>query len=322
MARRQIDFCVGWGAWPDEPFADMVRRHCRTRGLSCVFCKDSNVSALVREVEKGATRIVCHLDLCADYEEGGNPYARLAYAVKDSGGFVVNEPDHARLAANKAVLHYRFEKAGIPVPNTVVVRNWERADCALTATEQRQLGRPFIIKPARGCGKQGVATVDNGSVEEIARARRYDKGDDFLLQQLVEPRWFGHHMAWFRVFYVVGEIIICWWDKVTEHYTCTTVEEFQQCHLMPLCEIMGKIARTALMSFFTTELAITGQGSQQRCLAIDYVNDPCDTTLQSHSHCGVPDRVVDRLAERLVEGAWRAKKRLDPAGEHRVWFPA
>jgi hypothetical protein len=322
MARRRIDFCVGWGGWPEEPFADMVRRHCRAHGLSCAFCQDNNVPAMIREVEKGTTRIAFHLDLYADYEESGDRYAKLAYAVKDSGGLVVNEPDHARLAANKAVLHYRFEKAGIPVPYTVVVRNSEPADFTLTATERRKLGRPFIIKPARGYGKQGVAKADNGSVDEIGRARRYDKGDAFLLQQWVEPRWFGHHMAWFRVFYVVGEIIICWWDKVTEHYACTTIEEFDRCNLMPLCKIMGKIARTAGMNFFTTELAITGNGSHQRCFAIDYVNDPCDTTLQSHSHCGVPDPVVDRIAERLVESAWRAKKRLDPAGELRIWFPA
>ena len=299
----------------------MVRQHCRARGLSCVFCQDDNVKTLIRDVEQGATRIAFHLDLSAEYEVIGDPYARLSYAVRDSGGFMVNEPDRARLATNKAVLHYLFDKGGIPVPYTVVVRNWEPPDFTLTATERRRLGRPFIVKPARGFGKQGVATVDDGSVEEICRARRYDRGDDFLLQQLVEPRWFGHHMAWFRVFYVVGEIIICWWDKVTEHYACVTVEEFDECNLMPLCEIMGKIASTAGMNFFTTELAISGNRARQRCVAIDYVNDPCDTTPQSHSHCGVPDRVVNRLAESLVESAWRGKKKLDHVGELRVWLP-
>jgi glutathione synthase/RimK-type ligase-like ATP-grasp enzyme len=159
------------------------------------MCKDASVRQVVNEVESGITRIAFHLDLVAEYEDASDKYARLAYAVRDSGGFTVNEPDHARLAGNKAVVHYRFERAGIPVPYTVVVRNWEPRDFVLTPSERKKLGRPFVIKPARGYGKLGVAVVDGGSVNEMARVRRYDKGDDFLVQQLVEPLWFGHRQA-------------------------------------------------------------------------------------------------------------------------------
>jgi hypothetical protein len=128
-------------------------------------------------------------------------------------------------------------------------------------------------------------------------------------------------MGWFRMFYVLGEVIPCWWDKLTEHYACVTLQDFEQYGLLPLCEIVCQIARAASMNFFTTELAILGRGARRRHLAIDYVNDPCDTTLQSHSHCGVPDRVVSRLSERLAEGAWRAKKGLDASSGRTGWLP-
>lgn len=118
----------------------------------------------------------------------------------------------------------------------------------------------------------------------------------------------------------LGEVIPCWWDNLTEHYACVTVEDFAQYDLLPLCDIVWQIARTASMNFFTTELAIVGRGAGRRYLAIDYVNDLCDTTLQSHSHCGVPDRVVGRLAERLAEGAWRVKKGLDPTAGMTIWL--
>ena len=163
--------------------------------------------------------------------------------------------------------------------------------------------------------------VDGRSLKEIARARRFDNGDDFLFQQLVEPQWFGHRMGWFRMFYVLGEVIPCWWDKATEHYACVTVDEFDQYDLLPVCDIVWQIARTAYMNFFTTELAIVGRRGDRRYATIDYVNDQCDTTLQSHSHCGVPDRVVNRLAQRLVEGAWRVKKGLDPSAGMAIWLP-
>ena len=35
----------------------------------------------------------------------------------------------------------------------------------------------------------GVARVHEGSVSEIAKARSYDRGDDFLLQEMIEPKW-------------------------------------------------------------------------------------------------------------------------------------
>ena len=320
MTNKTIDFCVGWGGWPDEPFADMIRQHSRDRGLTCVFCKNRNVQQVIHGVEAGKTRIRFHLDLSGEYEDSDDVYAKLGYVAKDSGAEMVNEPDQTVAAANKAVLHYRFERAGIPVPYTVVVRNWEPDGFALTPTERKKLGRPFIIKPARGYGKRGVVQADGRFLSEIAQARRFDKGDDFLLQQLVEPQWFGHHMGWFRVFFVLGEVIPCWWDKVTEHYACVTVDDFDRYSLWTLCDIVWQIAHTASMDFFTSELAIVGSGARRRCLAIDYVNHPCDTTLQSESHCGVPTQLVNHLAERLVEGAWRVKKGLDPSARRTVWL--
>ncbi|MBN1341028.1 MAG: hypothetical protein JXQ73_00005, partial [Phycisphaerae bacterium] len=281
MPNRAIDFCIGWGPWPDEPFLDIVRKHCALRNLSCVVCKDAAVYRMISAVESGRTSVGLYLDLQADYEDDSDAYHRLAYATKDQGAFVVNEPDNAKLGLDKARLHYRFEREGIPVPPTVVVRNWEPSDFRLTPTERKRLGRPFIIKPARGYGKQGIAKANAGTVKEIARARRYDRGDDFLLQALVAPEWFGHRMGWFRVFNVLGQVILCWWDTTTEHYACVTTDEYEAYGLATLCRVSWRIARTTHMNFFSTELAAVRKGRRRRFLAIDYVNDPCDLTPQS-----------------------------------------
>lgn len=322
MAKDVIDFCLGWGPWADEPFVSMLRDQCAQRKLSCVICKDHNVDQVIRGLETGKKRILFHVDNQAEWEDASDEYARLGYAAKDGGAFVVNEPDHAKLGINKAVIHYRFVRAGIPVPFTIVVRNREPSDFKLTPSERKTLGRPFIIKPARGYGKQGVAMVNGQPVKEIAKARQYDRGDDFLLQQFIEPVWFNHRMGWFRIFYVLGEVIICWWDKVTEHYSCVTTKEFADYNLMPLAEIMAKIAHATYMNFFSTELAAVKNAAAPRFLAIDYINDPCDMTLQTHTHCGVPDRVVAHITERLADGAWRVKQGLEPSGGFGLWFPA
>ena len=169
MAERLIHLCVGWGPWPHEPFLNVLQEQCALRKLDCVVCTDENVKRILRALERGRARVGVHLDDVADYADPASPYTRLSYAAKDAGAFVVNEPDAAKLAENKAVIHYQFVRAGIPVPFTVVVRNWKPADFKLTPSQRRELGRRFIIKPARGYGKQGVVKVERGSVKEIAR---------------------------------------------------------------------------------------------------------------------------------------------------------
>jgi len=321
LPKRVVDFCVGWGPWPNELFLDMILRHCDARGLTCVVARDTNVHNMIRGVESERTFVGFHVDAQAEHEDDADPYKRLAYAVKDQGGFVVNEPDSARLGIDKAKIHYQFERTGIPVPPTIVVRNWEPSDFRLTPAERKRLGRPFVIKPARGYGKQGVARANAGTIKEIAKARRYDRGDDFLLQRMVVPEWFGHRMGWFRAFYVLGQVTLCWWDTKTEHYAPVSAKEHEEYGLAPLCRIMWRIAQVTHMSFFTTELAAIGKGARRRFVAVDYVNDPCDMAAQSFTHCGVPDKVVHHVAERLAEAAWRVKRGIGPVDGLSIWLP-
>jgi hypothetical protein len=321
MKNHRIDFCIGWGPWDTDPFLNHLKEFSEKRRLNCVVCGDEDARKILRGLERGSVEVSFHLDCNADYDEPGDLYAQLAYALRDDGALCVNEPDYARLGCNKAVLHYDFERAGIPVPFTVVVRNWVNSDFRLTSTERKKLGRPFIVKPARGYGKQGVARVNSGSIKEIARARRFDQGDDFLLQEIITPEWFGHLMGWFRVYYLFGQVIPCWWDTRTEHIVCVTRRHFDEFGLQPLCDIMWKVAETSRMNFYSTEIAVARNSGKRRFVAIDYVNDPPDMSLQSFTHCGVPDVLVRHIAERLAETALRVKHNEDPVDGRSLWFP-
>lgn len=320
MANEAIDLCVGWGPWPSEPFLQYIKSHASDRGLNFVVCTDDNVRQITRALESGRRPIRLLLDTLAAYEDVTEPYYRFGYAAKDGGALVVNDPDHAKLGVNKAVIHYRFARARIPLPHTVVVRNWEPSDFRLTAAERTRLGRPFIIKPARGYGKRGVSRLYKGTAREIAKARRIDPGDDFLLQELIEPEWLGSRRGWFRVYYVLGQAILCWWDNRTEHYAPVSIEQFERYRLRRLVEIIFQIEHLTHMNFFSTELAVARRSGRRRFLAIDYVNDPCDMTVLSQSHSGVPDAVVRHIAERLVDAAWRIKKGLKPLDGMSLWF--
>ncbi|MBU1061561.1 MAG: hypothetical protein KJ952_02420, partial [Candidatus Omnitrophica bacterium] len=209
---KKYDFALAWNSSHREKFVNWVRRECSLRKLEFLLINSNNAKDVINRLEKGRLKIKFLLDNESDYDIRTDLFARLCYAVKDIGGYVICDPDDAREAANKAVAHYDLIKANIPVPYTVVVRNWEPDNFKLTKEEIRRLGTPFIIKPASGFGQKGVVKNADGSIKEIARARHFNRGDNFLLQEKIEPVFFDERQGWFRVYFLFGEIIPCWWN--------------------------------------------------------------------------------------------------------------
>jgi len=276
---------------------------------------------IINDLEKGRLKIKFLLDNEADYYDRENLFARLCYAVKDADGYVVCDPDDARQAANKAITHYDLVKAKIPVPYTIVIRNWEPDDFSLTKEEQKYLGDPFVIKSASGFGQKGVIKNANGSITEIAQARHFNRGDDFLLQKKIEPLEIGDKQAWFRTYFLFGEIIPCWWNTETGQYSHVTLREMYNYRLLPLARIVSEIARITNMDFFSSEIAVTGKGKDRRFVAIDYVNDQPELCVRSEKVGGGPvPEVVQHIAARITEIAWRMLKAI-PIDMHRsIWF--
>ena len=264
-----------------------------------------NVRSVVRDTEEGLVRINFLLDNEADYTDPINVMGRLCYAVKDKGGYVVCDPDYARASSNKSIAHYDLMKAGINVPYTVVVRNWQPDTFQLSGQEKKCLGSEFIIKPATGFGQRGIVKDAKGSIVEIAYARNFNRGDNFLLQEKVVPLTLDGKMAWFRVYYLFGEIIPCWWDTGTGRYTHVTLKEFATHKLMPLARVISQIAGITRLEFFTSEIALTKIGGIRRFVAIDYVNDQPELCVRPQAINGPLPDVVEHIAIRCVEVAWR-----------------
>jgi hypothetical protein len=318
---KQCDFALAWNSGSKENFVKGVRKECSLRNLSFLLITEKNVDKIIDSLEKGRLKIRFLLDNEADYDDSKNLFARLCYAVKDVGGYVVCDPDDARQASNKAVTHYDLVKAKVPVPYTVVVRNWEPDDFRLTKEEKKNLKTPFIIKPASGFGQKGVVKNANGSIVEIVKARHFSRGDDFLIQEKVVPLMVAERQAWFRVYFLFGEIIPCWWNTETGQYSHVTLREMNNSRLLPLARIMSEIARVTNVDLFSTEIAITGRPKERRFVVIDYVNDQPELCVRSEKVGGGPvPEVVQRVAERIVEISWRMLKGA-PVGMHRsIWL--
>ena len=328
-----VDLAVGQRKDESDAFTRWLRASCETRGLTCQVLHEGLVRDTWSAVRSGRMRIRTLLDLTALWWNNDDPYVQLCYAVKDAGGLVIDDPDAAMMADHKAVAHHRLERAGIPVPPTVVLRSWE-PDRELTPEERRMVGERVVIKPARGWGWKGVVLGASGDLPAIAKARDFDREDDFLVQRQVTwaelPDDDGVvRPAWWRSYYVFGEIIPCWWHPESGAYHQVSLRELWMHDLLPIVRLTAEIARLTHMDFFSTEICLADEPAPPRALfhsqgrpfyVIDYVNDQCDLRSQSECESAPPDDVVRHLAERFADVAWRRRHGLSVDGHRSLWL--
>ncbi len=313
------DFGIGWiDEDSDVLFIEALRKECETRGLRFLKVNESTLEHVSSQVRGGKLKIRFYLDLASDTENLEHAFTKFAYLLKDFGTRVVADTDQVRFSADKAITHFNLINAGIPVPNTVVIRNWDPSR-RLTLEEREKLGLPVVIKPATGYGQRGVRIVrERLSLPEIAEALKYNPGDHFLLQEFVEPEVLEGTVAWFRIFYLFGELFPCWWNPQSGVYRQAMVREFERHRLMSMIRIASDIADVVRIEWFSCEIAMS-KGSN-KFVVIDYMNDQCDVSSQSFRAAGVPDDLLLLLARRMAEKAWQWVRGSVRLHHRAVWF--
>ncbi|MFC1514778.1 hypothetical protein ACFL5X_02645 [Candidatus Omnitrophota bacterium] len=317
---KRYDFALNWSGTIIEPFVGLLQAACKEKKLSFLWISQDNAQEVARFIEQDRIMIKVLLDTEATYNKKGDIYSRICYAVKDSGGAVINDPDRTKAAIDKSILHYELANAGIATPYTVIVRNWQPATYRLPENERQRLGVPFVIKPALGYGQLGVIRDARGTIHEIATARNFDKGDNFLLQEKIVPIELGGKRAWFRVFNLFNTIIPCWWDDHENRYEHVLYEQFNTFGLYPLVQIVSRIASLTRMAWFSTEIALDNKNGQRRFSAIDYVNDQCSMDTLSQTSSGVPDAIVKSTADYMADSAYRLIHGLKSKRKYTVWL--
>jgi len=303
-----------------EALLKWLRQECAFRGVKFIWVGEKNVEEVLGKVENGKIKISFLVDNESNYYNPEDIFTKLCYSVKDAGGVVIDDPDDARASADKSVTHFDFVEAGLPVPYTIVVRNWQPDDFTLSKDQLKRLGVPFVIKPARGFGQKGVVKDASGDIAQIADARHYSRGDNFLLQEKIVSSVIGDQPGWFRVYYLFGEIIPCFWNPDTGQYRHVSLREMYAHRLLPLARIVSEIARITSMKFFSSEVAITGKGKDRKFVIIDYVNDQAELCVRPTKIGGPVPEVVQHIAETLVEHAWMHKIGKKPIIHRSLWL--
>jgi hypothetical protein len=213
---------------------------------------------------------------------------------------IIDHPDVAQAAFDKARLHPRLIASGIHVPHTIFVARDQVPTFKLSDAERLFLGNAFVIKPAMGYGRKGVI-MDAKGEEDLKRSAELWPDAHYLLQRRIVPKQLEGSPAYFRVFYAFDSIWYTWWNCFTDKYRVVTPQEAISFGLKPLEEIMRQIAALTAMKFFSSEIALVESGE---FIVIDYVNDQCHMLSQSADpQRGVPDDLVRAIATKLVRAA-------------------
>lgn len=315
-----IDFAVGWPVVEENDlFLSILGAECNARNMRFRIFTEQDLPNAIERIKKGSLRVKLFLDMASNINDPQDMFAHVIYHLKDKGAYIVDDPDEIKSAADKSIMHFKLLNARIPVPYTIVIRRWDPS-LRLSAAEKRKLGTRFVIKPALGYGQRGVKIVSSEKpLKDIADARLFDPGDNFLLQEFINPIILKGRPAWFRVYSLFGEIIPCWWNPESHEFYPVTLQELYDYQLMPVVKISSEISKIVKVDWFSCEIAISDK--DRNFYAIDYVNDQCAIYPKSLHKDGVPDSTIINIAERLVEKAWLYKRGKSDTNYTAVWLP-
>ncbi len=300
---QTADLCLPWYWQYDVDFVQYIDEACQSRGLTLWTITPQNLIEAVNDLYTGGRSFRTLLDRAAD-DLRFEPIRRFAL---NHHLLRINPLEVSHWAEDKATMHLELIQAGLQTPYTLLIAPFVEQPL-LPALDLSPLGEKFVLKPAVGGGGEGVR-MNASTRTDIQKARLEYPNQKYLAQAQIEAQVIAGRAAWFRVFYVDGDTLPCWWHPLTHIYKILTPEEEQQYQLSSLHEVTQKIGQVCRLDWFSTEIALTADG---RFVVVDYVNDSIDTRLQSKAMDGMPDEIMKRITCKLVDWVVLNKKAGDP----------
>lgn len=293
------DLCLIWYWEYDSDFAAAIRAACNAKNVSFWSVSPENLVQATTELFQGQVNVRVLLDR-AQYHTGFLPFLQRA---REKEAYVVNPRERSNWACDKATMHLELISQGLYTPYTLILAPYIQQPI-LPPLDFSPLGERFVIKPASGGGGEGVI-MQATSLDQVQQARIEFADQKYLVQAFIEPQELDGRKAWFRIYYVDGNIYPCWWDPITHIFAPLHEDEELRFDLAPLRLVTAKIASICHLDWFSTEIALSQEG---KFVAVDYVNDGIDLRSQSNAMDGVPDEVINAIASDLVSLAARHRQ--------------
>ena len=287
----QYNLCLPWYWEYDIDFVQFVEHACHEQGLTLWQITPDNLLESITALYKGEKSFRILLDR-SQYDNRFEPVIRWAKRYNRKR---INPAEVSAWSEDKATMHLELISAGLHTPYTILLPPFiERP--VIPELDLMPLGHQFVIKPSHEGGGEGVI-LGAFSMDQILRARMQFPEQKYLIQATIMPRTIHGRPAWFRVFFANGKTYPCWWHPLSHVSSTVTQQDEHRYELSPLHKITERIAFICKLEWFSTEIALT----QKEFVVVDYVNDGIDTRVQSKAVDGIPDEVMQSIAEQLVQ---------------------
>lgn len=289
-----FDLGIAWNWEYDKDFVFQINDVCLKHSLKPYLINPFNLYETLELLRKGRIRFRSFFDRASDTDYR---FFELVQFLQEKGISFINHPDKIRWIDDKVLIHMDFTFNNIPVPATFIYYPADERPAIMNKI--RQIGIPFVVKPAHGVQTGGLGVLLNArSVEDVCHWHKQHKDFIFLLQKQIMPCLMDKKLAWFRVFFVMGKIMPCWWHPSTHIYEAVSETEVNKFKLGPLYTLAGEIGRIYKLGFFSTEIAVE---KGRRFVVVDYINDQCDMRKKSKFVDGVCDETVKLIIDSLIK---------------------
>jgi len=293
--KETINFCIAADWEYDKDFIQLLEKSASNIGLTTYVVWPHNLDETYLKLKQGKIYIDFFFDRASDTS---SEFLKLHQFLAQSQVKILDPVANITWAADKATMHLEFIAQGLLTPYTIIIPPFNTTEkILLSIADIARLGRPFIIKPANTTGG-GIGVVEGAeTLQDIFTTRQQFDNDKYLLQEKVLPLEKDEKRFWFRGFFCLGLTECCWWNDITHEYEILTAEQIGKYRLNSLFDIVKKIAVISKLNFFSSEIVLN---QKEEFVVIDYVNEICDMRMKSNHFDGVPDSVVQKIANQIV----------------------
>ena len=166
----------------DDFFIHRIQQHCAEARLNFFLIEPAWVETFYQAMRENKVWTRVLLNMHSEHHLPDDIYHKLVKLASEQNTQVIDPPERALLAFDKAKLHPQLIGAGIHVPYTVIVPRAEIATFKLNDDQKAALGEPFVIKPSLGYGRKGLV-MDATSEKDLERSVSMWPDENYLVQK-------------------------------------------------------------------------------------------------------------------------------------------
>jgi len=321
MAKRtRYELGFNWINNPEHAFTKALESAARRRRIRCLRVLKGHEDRIRRRIEDGQIEVGLFLNTQADGTSMQSPSMLLCRTLKSKGCLVVEDPDDARIYADRDLQFTYLRRAGVPVPRRFVVEGWKPGRRALARTERAKLGKTWMAQPAFGMDRSRLL-VSSAAVVSSALARaKFPRGKRVLVSSYPKPATADDVKLRLLVWYLFGHIAPCWYRKGEHQPAMIEGHAIEHGWLPQLVTVTKQLSEITGLDWFVAGMVVTNVRGQGRLMVLEPPNALAGLGPGAYSAKDVPSEVIGITGERIVEVAWRHARRLPLTDGHVLLF--